>query len=598
MREKNNARFRARPAVFAAAAVFIAAILIALLMPQTAEAIERPYYKDNPPAYQYKDVFSTEKVTIPAGTIPVENIENDNRVTDHEFKFEIYNSTLQRTEGTVTTKDGYLPELTLNDNFNYIFFLPYDDTYRIAKSTDNLYIWVRNGQLVDIKSYLHNKNNYEHSDTGYYSPVESIQVSPYNPKDSRRYNGGSYDTITVKDYNGNTAEAGVEITFTSESETVKARTDEDGIVHPNLLEDVNYMVSTNDPRYDIDPFPIAVKDKSEYDSSKFFYDHSSCHRVGLKYTKNDKVVNENPIVLFKKGDIHHKDTTMESLSGNTTAKGMNFKDLIIVDQKSDRKVDKLDQSGKDYDVFDIAAVNPHRWEYCKMKLATGRFTITEKTPGRTASAVYYIDNSGKLQEAANVKASRGQVSFDMDSMSLYPIVIEYTDVQQATPKVKLSKTSYTYTGKSVKPALTVSASGEKLNSDSYDLSYPSGQTSVGIHQVSVTLKGDFTGTSSASFRIVPKSVTVKSLKASKKKFTLSWKPQGKSTTTGYQIQYSTSKSFHSAKTSKVGSYKTAKKSVSKLKAKKKYYVRIRAYKKTSAGTVYSSWSKSRTVRTK
>ena len=64
-------------------------------------------------------------------------------------------------------------------------------------------------------------------------------------------------------------------------------------------------------------------------------------------------------------------------------------------------------------------------------------------------------------------------------------------------------------------------------------------------------------------------------KAGKRKLTLTWKKI--SGAAGYQIQVSTKKNFKGAKTITVSK---SKKSYTKkgLKAKKKYYVRIRAYK--------------------
>ena len=51
---------------------------------------------------------------------------------------------------------------------------------------------------------------------------------------------------------------------------------------------------------------------------------------------------------------------------------------------------------------------------------------------------------------------------------------------------------------------------------------------------------------------------------------------------------------------KVNSYKANKLSgsKSKLKSGKKYYFKVRAYKKTSSGTVYSSWSSIKSVKIK
>ena len=44
--------------------------------------------------------------------------------------------------------------------------------------------------------------------------------------------------------------------------------------------------------------------------------------------------------------------------------------------------------------------------------------------------------------------------------------------------------------------------------------------------------------------------------------------------------------------------KTTKLTVKKLKKKKKYYVRMRSYKMVNGKKVYSSWSKTKTVKTK
>ena len=83
---------------------------------------------------------------------------------------------------------------------------------------------------------------------------------------------------------------------------------------------------------------------------------------------------------------------------------------------------------------------------------------------------------------------------------------------------------------------------------------------------------------------------------------MTWKKQT-SQTDGYQIQYSTNRSFKgkAAKIAATGKKETAK-NISRLKGKKKYYVRIRTYKivKTNGKkkTLYSDWSKSKTIRTK
>ena len=87
------------------------------------------------------------------------------------------------------------------------------------------------------------------------------------------------------------------------------------------------------------------------------------------------------------------------------------------------------------------------------------------------------------------------------------------------------------------------------------------------------------------------------VKAGKKQFKASWKAV--KNIDGYQIQYSTDKSFKKGnKTVTVKGYKSTSKTVKSLKAKKKYYVRIRGYKKINGKKQYSSWSSKKSVTTK
>ena len=110
-------------------------------------------------------------------------------------------------------------------------------------------------------------------------------------------------------------------------------------------------------------------------------------------------------------------------------------------------------------------------------------------------------------------------------------------------------------------------------------------------------KGNYTGTKTLYFTIKPKATSISSVSAGSKKFTVKWKKQS-TQVTGYQIQYSTSSKFSKAKTVTVSKNKTTSKTVSKLKAKKKYYVRVRTYKTVGKTKYYSSWSSAKSVTTK
>ena len=182
---------------------------------------------------------------------------------------------------------------------------------------------------------------------------------------------------------------------------------------------------------------------------------------------------------------------------------------------------------------------------------------------------------------------------------------EQTEVIYAAKTIKLSKTSMTYNGKKQKPSVTITdAAGKKLkNGTDYKVTYPKKTQNVGKYTVTVTLKGNYTGTVKKTFTILPKNTAISKLTASKNTVTVKWKKQTKQTA-GYEIQYSTSSKFtkKTTKTVKAAKNSMTSKKITKLKAKKKYYVRIRTYQTVKVGKkstkIYASWSKAKTVTTK
>lgn len=173
-----------------------------------------------------------------------------------------------------------------------------------------------------------------------------------------------------------------------------------------------------------------------------------------------------------------------------------------------------------------------------------------------------------------------------------------TEVIPKASDIRLSATSYTYNGKVRKPSVTVKdRAGNKISTANYTVSYAKGLKNVGSYVVTIKFKGNYSGTVKKTFTINPKSTSISGLAAGKKKFTVKWKKQA-TQTTGYQIQYSTSSKFKSAKTVTVSKNTTTSKVISKLKAKKKYYVRIRTYKTVSGKKYFSGWSSAKSVKTK
>ena len=168
----------------------------------------------------------------------------------------------------------------------------------------------------------------------------------------------------------------------------------------------------------------------------------------------------------------------------------------------------------------------------------------------------------------------------------------------------LSAVNYTYDGKVKQPTVMVKDSKGKTlkRGTDYTVSYSSGSKNVGRYTVKVTLKGNYSGSKSLTYNINPKGTSVSKVTAAKKGFKVTWKKQA-TQTTGYEVQYSTSSNFKKGnKTVNIAKNKTTSKSVSKLSAKKKYYVRVRTYKTVKINgknvKIYSGWSKAKSVTTK
>ncbi|MDO4557249.1 MAG: Ig-like domain-containing protein, partial [Lachnospiraceae bacterium] len=122
-----------------------------------------------------------------------------------------------------------------------------------------------------------------------------------------------------------------------------------------------------------------------------------------------------------------------------------------------------------------------------------------------------------------------------------------------------------------------------------------GQTTITI---TAAANGNYqAATKKITIKVVPKKVTLKSLKTTKKK-TMAAKWTKDKTVTGYQVYFSNRKDFKKGTFERT--YKASKSSMSLygVKSKKTYYVKIRAYKKVGSKKYYGSWSNVKKVKIK
>lgn len=161
--------------------------------------------------------------------------------------------------------------------------------------------------------------------------------------------------------------------------------------------------------------------------------------------------------------------------------------------------------------------------------------------------------------------------------------------------VKLNRTSYTYTGKSIRPSVTVTVNGKKIGANAYKLYYRNDKNS-GIGTVQVRGIGKYSRINKTlTFKILPPKTLLTGLKKANRSFTASWKKNIQAT--GYQIQYAADSRFiKERKTVTVGKQSAIRYKISGLKNKKTYYVRIRSYKRVGKKVLYSSWSTVKKIR--
>lgn len=169
-------------------------------------------------------------------------------------------------------------------------------------------------------------------------------------------------------------------------------------------------------------------------------------------------------------------------------------------------------------------------------------------------------------------------------------------VKPVSTKFTVKTKNVTYNGKAQKPAVNVYAGNKKISSKYYSVSYKNNKN-VGYGTVVVKGKGSYAKYSGfTTFKINLKKVSLSSVKAQKKKMVVYWKKTGGNQ--GYQVQYSTSKRFSSnVKTVRLSAGKKSV-TIKNIPAKKRYYVRIRSYKKIGNKIWYTGWSKAKNIRTK
>ena len=140
-------------------------------------------------------------------------------------------------------------------------------------------------------------------------------------------------------------------------------------------------------------------------------------------------------------------------------------------------------------------------------------TVKDAKGNKIASSNYTVKYASGLKNAGTYKVT---VTFKGQYSGQKTLSFKINPASASKFKFSLAKTSYVYTGKAQKPAVTVkNASGTKLASSDYTVTYPSGCTKVGTYKVTVKMKGNYTGSKTLSYKITKATASKVTVKANK-----------------------------------------------------------------------------------
>ena len=210
------------------------------------------------------------------------------------------------------------------------------------------------------------------------------------------------------------------------------------------------------------------------------------------------------------------------------------------------------------------------------------------------SAGKVISYTGKVVGAPSgysisIKSANGTVN----------VTSKYTKITKKL-NLKLSKTSYVYTGKNLKPTVTVYNGKKKVANKYYTVTYKNNKN-TGYATVIVKGKGKFAKyAGKATFTIKPKQMRKPSVKSTAKKtLAVGWVRDAQATK--YVVQYSQNNKFQGKTTKSVTINKNtiSKTTLKGLASGRYYYVRVRSYKVANGKNIYApSWSQVVKVRVK
>ena len=219
-----------------------------------------------------------------------------------------------------------------------------------------------------------------------------------------------------------------------------------------------------------------------------------------------------------------------------------------------------------------------------------------KTVAATDRAKLVTSSSNTTTSTKNNTTAEDKKRTNQKRMANQNITVNNSKKKKRIEKCRLvlSKEIYTCNGKRKRPEVTLYYKGKKVSTNNYTRKYKN-NINVGTACLIVHGRNKFSGTVRKTFIIRPKGVKFRSCKLRKNTLILVWRRR-LNQCSGYEIKYSAKKNMKGAKKKRIRNCRTRKVKIRHIERRRKYYVRIRTYKKVNGRYYYSTWSKKRKVR--
>ena len=239
------------------------------------------------------------------------------------------------------------------------------------------------------------------------------------------------------------------------------------------------------------------------------------------------------------------------------------------------------------------------WKFSETK-ADGDFYVEKSNYGQRGCIIFRLKNLPEIKPGDNFRVQVMGIPQELD------YTVNFFEIWPSVERATVTVTPAAYTGKTLKPKVTVKLNGKTLRQGT-DYKVDGSAKYIGMNEITICGIGNYSGEKEAIFQIKPNKLSLSKVTAAKKSFTAKWKSKPADQqweVDGYQVRYSTKSSMKNAKVKTVKDCGKTSLKVSGLKKGKKYYVQVRAYRscydyaKDKYVKLYSDWSKTKSVKVK